>query len=89
MFRAILEDRETVDRAEIVYTAREPYLALAFELAAFDVRVKLVEPGYCPNTRFAENGGARMRGLIPEAYASFAQPIFDAFAQPAHVTRES
>lgn len=60
--------------------------SLAFELAAFNVRVKLVEPGYCPDTRFAENGGARMEGLIPEAYAAFAKPIFAAFAEPAAVT---
>jgi NAD(P)-dependent dehydrogenase (short-subunit alcohol dehydrogenase family) len=62
--------------------------SLAFELAHFGVRVKLVEPGYAPTTRFAENGGARMQGLIPEAYAAFAQPIFAAFAQPAEVTTE-
>jgi NAD(P)-dependent dehydrogenase (short-subunit alcohol dehydrogenase family) len=60
--------------------------SLAFELEAFDVRVKLVEPGYCPTTRFTSNGGARMEGLIPEAYAAFAQPIFAAFARPAAVT---
>jgi NAD(P)-dependent dehydrogenase (short-subunit alcohol dehydrogenase family) len=63
--------------------------SLALELEAFHVRVKLVEPGYCPSTRFAENGGARMEGLIPEAYAPFAQPIFAGFAQPALVTAES
>jgi short-subunit dehydrogenase len=60
--------------------------SLAFELDAFGVRVKLVEPGYCPGTRFAENGGSRMEGLIPETYAAFAAPIFAAFAQPAAVT---
>ena len=62
--------------------------SLALELAAFNVRVKLVEPGYCPDTRFTENGGARMQGLIPEAYAPFAEPIFAAFARPAAVTTE-
>ena len=30
-----------------------------------------------------------MEGLIPEAYAPFAQRIFAAFAQPAAVTTES
>lgn len=45
-------------------------------------RVKLVEPGYCPSTRFASNGGSRMERLIPEAYEPFARPIFEAFAQP-------
>ena len=63
--------------------------SLAFELEPFNVRVKLVEPGYCPNTRFTSNGGSRMEGLIPEAYDAFARPIFAAFAQPAAVTTES
>ena len=45
--------------------------SLAHELEAFNVRVKLVEPGYGPTTRFTSNGGARMDGLIPEAYAAF------------------
>ena len=53
------------------------------------MRVKLVEPGYGPTTRFTSNAGARMEGLIPEAYAPFAQRIFAAFAQPAAVTTES
>ncbi|MCO5397748.1 SDR family oxidoreductase [Ralstonia soli] len=77
-----------------VYTASKTAIAgltgsVAFELAAFGIRVKLVEPGYAPTTRFAENGGARMQGLIPEAYAAFAQPIFSAFANPAAVTTEA
>jgi len=63
--------------------------SLAFELEPFNVFVKLVEPGYCPSTRFTANGGQRMEGLVPEAYATFAQPIFAAFARPAQVTRES
>jgi NAD(P)-dependent dehydrogenase (short-subunit alcohol dehydrogenase family) len=77
-----------------VYTASKMAIegftgSLAFELAAFSVRVKLVEPGYCPTTRFTSNGGLRMQGLIPEAYAPFAEPIFAAFAKPAAVTTES
>jgi NAD(P)-dependent dehydrogenase (short-subunit alcohol dehydrogenase family) len=60
--------------------------SVAHELAAFDIRVKLVEPGYGPDTRFTENGGARMEGLIPAAYMPFAEPIFAAFANPAAVT---
>jgi len=63
--------------------------SLAFELEAFNVQVKLVEPGYGPTTRFTSNGGPRMEGLIPEAYGPFAEPIFSAFAQPAAVTTES
>jgi NAD(P)-dependent dehydrogenase (short-subunit alcohol dehydrogenase family) len=63
--------------------------SLAHELAFFDVRVKLVEPGYCPSTAFTANGTHRMQGLIPEAYAPFAEPIFDAFARPAATTSEA
>jgi NAD(P)-dependent dehydrogenase (short-subunit alcohol dehydrogenase family) len=63
--------------------------SLAHELEAFNVRVKLVEPGYAPTTRFTSNGGSRMDGLFPEAYAAFAQPILDTFAHVTTVTRES
>ncbi len=77
-----------------VYTASKSAIqgltgSVAFELASFNVRVKLVEPGYGPGTRFTENGGARMQGLIPETYESFAQPIFAAFGKPAAVTTEA
>jgi NAD(P)-dependent dehydrogenase (short-subunit alcohol dehydrogenase family) len=77
-----------------VYTASKMAIegftaSLAFELEAFGVRVKLVEPGYCPTTRFTSNGGLRMQGLIPEAYAAFAEPVFAAFAKPVAVTTES
>lgn len=63
--------------------------SLAFELEAFDVLVKLVEPGYGPTTAFTQNGGARMQGLIPEAYAPFAERVFAGFAQPGAVTTEA
>jgi len=63
--------------------------SLAHELAFFDVRVKLVEPGYAPTTRFAQNTGVRIEDLIPEAYAAFAGPIFAGYANPALVTKES
>ena len=77
-----------------IYTASKTAVegltgSVAFELAAFNVRVKLVEPGYGPTTAFASNGGSRMAGLIPEAYASFAAPVFAAFAQPTAVTTEA
>lgn len=62
--------------------------SLAFELEAFGVKVKLVEPGYGPATRFASNGAHRMEGLIPEPYRSFAEPIFASFAKPVAVTTE-
>jgi len=63
--------------------------SLAFELDAFNVRVKLVEPGYGPTTRFTANAGSRLDGLIPEAYAPYAQAVFAGFAQPEAVTTES
>ena len=63
--------------------------SLAFEAEWFNVRVKLVEPGYAPSTRFTSNGASRMHGVIPAAYAPFAEPIFAAFASPAAVTTES
>jgi NAD(P)-dependent dehydrogenase (short-subunit alcohol dehydrogenase family) len=63
--------------------------SLAHELAAFNVRVKLVEPGYAPTTRFTSNGGSRMEGLFPDAYAAFTNPILAAFAKVETVTTES
>ena len=62
--------------------------SLAHELAAFNIHVKLVEPGYAPTTRFTANGGVRMQGLFPEAYADFTNPILGAFAQITTVTKE-
>ncbi len=63
--------------------------SLAHEMAAFNVRVKLVEPGYAPTTRFAQNIDFSIEDMIPEPYADFARPIFDAFAKPSLTTRES
>src|SRR5690606_24882676 len=68
-----------------VYTATKAAIegftaSLALEMEEFDVRVKIVEPGYGPGTRFAANGGARMAGLIPEPYAPFAERVMTAFA---------
>ncbi len=71
-------------------TAVEGFTAsLAFELEAFDVRVKLVQPGYAPSTRFTSNGSQRMQGLIPDAYAPHAQRVFASFAQTGAVTTEA
>jgi NAD(P)-dependent dehydrogenase (short-subunit alcohol dehydrogenase family) len=77
-----------------VYTASKMAIegftaSLALELEAFNVSVKLVEPGYGPTTRFTSNGGSRMEGLIPEPYAPFAQRIFDSLAHAAAATTES
>lgn len=75
------------------YTATKMAIAgftasLALELEDFNVRVKIVEPGYGPTTRFTSNGGQRMEGLIPEPYAPFAQRIFASFSQTSVVTTE-
>ena len=68
-------------------TAVEGFTAsLALELQAFGVRVKLVQPGYAPTTQFTTNGAERMQGLIPEAYATYAQSVFAALGQPGAVT---
>jgi len=63
--------------------------SLAFELEAFNVRAKLVEPGYAPTTRFAHNTNIRVEDLIPPSYADFAAPIFEAYASPALTTKET
>jgi len=63
--------------------------SLAAELEAFNIRVKLVEPGYAPTTRFAANGAERMQGLIPEAYAPFAQAVFGALGSAQAFTTEA
>jgi NAD(P)-dependent dehydrogenase (short-subunit alcohol dehydrogenase family) len=76
-----------------VYTASKTAIegfteSLAFELEAFNVRVKLVEPGYAPTTQFTANGTERMQGLIPQAYAPYAQSVFTMLGQPEAVTTE-
>jgi NAD(P)-dependent dehydrogenase (short-subunit alcohol dehydrogenase family) len=63
--------------------------SLAHELGHFDIRVKLVVPGYAPTTRFSHNTTIRVEDLIPESYAAFAAPIFAGYARPAMVTTES
>ena len=77
-----------------VYTASKTAVdgftaSLALELEDFNVRVKLVEPGYGPTTNFTTNGQSRMDGLIPDAYAPFAERVLADFQQPAAVTHES
>jgi NAD(P)-dependent dehydrogenase (short-subunit alcohol dehydrogenase family) len=62
--------------------------SLAHELGHFNIRAKLVEPGYAPTTNFAQNTSVRVEDLIPEAYAGFAAPIFAEFARPAMTTKE-
>ncbi|MBJ7319973.1 MAG: SDR family oxidoreductase [Alphaproteobacteria bacterium] len=77
-----------------VYTASKMAIegftaSLEHELRAFNVRVKLVEPGYGPTTRFSQNSDIRLEDVIPEPYAAFAKPVLAAFAQPEMVTTEA
>jgi len=60
-----------------VYTASKYAIegfseSLAYELGAFGVRVKVVEPGLAPSTSFAANSDGRMDDLMPAAYSAFA-----------------
>ncbi len=71
-----------------VYTASKTAIegftgSLAFELNAFDVRVKLVEPGYGPGTSFTANSGKRLEGLVPEPYAPLARSVFSVLERGA------
>jgi NAD(P)-dependent dehydrogenase (short-subunit alcohol dehydrogenase family) len=63
--------------------------SVAHELRHFNIRARLVEPGYGPTTRFAQNTEVRVEDLIPPAYADFAGPIFEGFAKPAMTTKET
>lgn len=47
--------------------------SLAYELAMFGIRVKIVEPGLSPTTRFAANSGSRCDNTLPAAYADHAE----------------
>ena len=50
--------------------------SMAYELEPFNIKARLVEPGYAPTTNFTANGSARMEGLIPADYMAFAQGCF-------------
>lgn len=63
--------------------------SLSQELGAFGISTKLVEPGYGPGTRFAQNTDLRIDDAIPEPYQAFAQPILAAFSQSGPVTSAS
>jgi NAD(P)-dependent dehydrogenase (short-subunit alcohol dehydrogenase family) len=54
--------------------------SLSYELDHFNIKARLVEPGYAPTTNFTANGGPRMQGLIPDDYGSFAQACFTRMA---------
>lgn len=46
--------------------------SLAYELGAFGIRVKIVEPGRAPSTSFAANSNGRRDDLMPAAYSAHA-----------------
>ncbi|MGY2397852.1 SDR family oxidoreductase [Pseudomonas sp. SDO5271_S396] len=74
-----------------VYTASKAAVnafteSVALELAAFNVRVRLVLPGRAPGTDFGKNAQPRMQGCIPEAYGDLAQRIFAEWSQDTLVT---
>lgn len=50
--------------------------SLSYELGAFDIKARLVEPGYAPTTNLTANGSARMQGLFPEEYGTVTQSCF-------------
>lgn len=50
--------------------------SLAFELAPFGVRARLVLPGRAPSTRFGENARRLMESSAHAAYADFTQRVF-------------
>lgn len=62
--------------------------SLAHELGHFNIRVKLVEPGYAPTTRFTTNAILPLEELLPDDYMGFAGPILEGFAKPAMTTSE-
>jgi len=61
--------------------------SLAYELSAFGVRTKLVEPGYGPGTAFIANSGGRMNGLLThEAYAPYVNQLMGGHAEAKATT---
>lgn len=62
--------------------------SLAHELGHFNIRVKLVEPGYAPTTRFTTNAILPLEELLPDDYMDFAGPVLEGFAKPAMTTSE-
>ena len=65
-----------------VYTASKAAVeaftrCLALELKALGIRAQLVIPGRSPETRFGHNA-QRLTENMPEAYAGFAQGVFQA-----------
>lgn len=71
-----------------VYTASKAAVnafteSLALELEPLGVRVRLVLPGRCLDTRFGENARRLMAGESPEAYAPLRAKVFESLADTA------
>ncbi len=71
-----------------IYTASKAAVGafsevLALELQELDVRVRLVQPGRAPETRFGDNTRSRMQaqGGFPEAYAGLVQRVSTGWEQ--------
>jgi short-subunit dehydrogenase len=47
--------------------------SLSYEMELVGIRMRLVEPGLAPSTRFGANAGPRLQGLTPPPYAEFTQ----------------
>lgn len=54
--------------------------SMSYELEPFNIKARLVEPGYAPTTNFSANSGPRIAGLIPADYGSVAQSCFENMA---------
>lgn len=76
-----------------VYTASKAAVnafteCLALELASFNIAVRLVLPGYSPETPFSQNALTdRMNSGVPEAYQSVVQQVFGAMQDVVDITR--
>ncbi|NVB41427.1 SDR family NAD(P)-dependent oxidoreductase [Pseudenhygromyxa sp. WMMC2535] len=77
-----------------VYTATKMAIegftaSLALELEPLNVRAKLVEPGYCPDTGFTRNAGERVVTSAPEAYEDLTRSALAGVSGRALVTSEA
>ncbi|OON41391.1 short-chain dehydrogenase/reductase [Izhakiella australiensis] len=60
--------------------------SLAKEVEAFNVQVRIVQPGRSPETRFGENAMPRMQGTISEPYAALGEQVFNSVRGGGPVT---
>lgn len=77
-----------------IYTASKTAVegfseSLRHELSAFDIGIRLVQPGYGPTTRFSANSDLKLEDAIAAPYVEFAAPIVAGFAAPQMTTTET